>query len=671
MKRHGRENFFVVGEGVLTSDDKGPVVSTPSTVAELRKFRFSRIGPKGQAPSQPLLEALATAMTDGQIQQDSSIPAGFTYLGQFVDHDLTMDKTAAALGSQVTVDELLQGRSPALDLDSLYGRGPKDPEDSRFYSDGVRLKMGRTAATEFPDAGTNRDIDGFDLPRVGVGSKKSERRAAVIPDPRNDENLAVAQTHLAFIRFHNRVVDTIVAPSGLLFRAARESVVKHYQWMLRHDYLPRIVDPGIVADVFTNGRRLFEPSPAPGQMPTMPIEFSVAAFRLGHSMIREAYNWNRVFDFGAGTLFFLFTFSGTSGTLSPDGDFSDPESGSFERLPSNWIADFRRLFDFNEAGRSELAVPAEQFNFARTIDSRLVDPLKELPAGSFGSQGTTSPPLHHNLAFRNLTRAVMVQLATGQQMADVAQIAPLTPAQIVDGTSGGVNLGSLTPEQRDELANRTPLWFYILREAELNGGRLTGVGGRVVAEVFHRAMEGSQTSIVRDPSWRPNLGPNNQTFRMVDLLLFTFEGKTQLLNPLGTSSVVEPTKTQVVRTGDEGDHVKALQFLLRARGAKLKADGVFGRKTEAEVKRFQGSQGLASDGVVGDQTWPRLFITVRRGDKGDAVSAVQVLIATLVDGSFGANTEKAVREFQEASGLTVDGVVGPQTWGALVTPLSD
>ena len=108
----------------------------------------------------------------------------------------------------------------------------------------------------------------------------------------------------------------------------------------------------------------------------------------------------------------------------------------------------------------------------------------------------------------------------------------LTKAQIRDG-NGGADLGTLTATQRDAVLKNTPLWFYVLREAELNNGKLRGVGGRIVAETFHRAMEGSTSSIVRDPAWRPTLGPNNTTFRMVDLLLFAFEGKANLLNPLG------------------------------------------------------------------------------------------------------------------------------------------
>jgi hypothetical protein len=108
----------------------------------------------------------------------------------------------------------------------------------------------------------------------------------------------------------------------------------------------------------------------------------------------------------------------------------------------------------------------------------------------------------------------------------------LTNAQIRDGRNGA-SLAGLTGPQRAAFLRDTPLWFYILREAELNQGKLKAVGARIVAETFHRAMEGSQHSIVRDPGWRPTLGPNSTTFRMVDLLLFAFRGQKALLNPLG------------------------------------------------------------------------------------------------------------------------------------------
>jgi hypothetical protein len=173
-------------------------------------------------------------------------------------------------------------------------------------------------------------------------------------------------------------------------------------------------------------------------------------------------------------------------------------------------------------------IPANKFNRAMRTDTLLADPLKTLPG---------FPSAEDNLAFRNLTRAKMVNLATGQQMATFLKnkgvtLTRLTDAQVRNG-SNGADLDGLSQAQRTALLRNTPLWFYILREAELNAGRLKGVGARIVAETFHRAMEGSQHSIVRDTAFKPSLGPNNTTFRMVDLLFFAFEGKKSLLAPLG------------------------------------------------------------------------------------------------------------------------------------------
>jgi len=518
-QHHGSESYFVIGEGLL-GESVGGRVRTLSAAeeAETPPFRFSRMGPSGANKQLgiPNRKKIASAMVSGT-RSVSSIPAGFTYLGQFVDHDLTFDKTAVMLGENVTPAQLIQARSPSLDLDSLYGGGPNDPESAKFYeSDLQHLKIGSSVAI-----GGIPAFPGHDLPR-GAGTTADEKRKAVIPDPRNDENLAVAQLHTAMIRFHNRVLDTLPSsiPPGQRFGRARQKVVKHYQWMLKTDYLPRVCAPGIVNQVFNqNKRKIFEVNADPMEVPTMPIEFSVAAFRLGHSMIRDEYNWNREFPDGAGTLDFLFEFSGLSGTL-----------GGLQRLPSNWVADFRRLFDFGESPspRPALVVTADKFNRAMKIDTKIASTLAAVPG---------FPPDEANLAFRNLTRAFMVKLATGQQMAAFVNqkggnITKLTNAQIRDGNNGA-SLSGLNASQKTLLLQRTPLWFYILREAEFNGGKLKGVGARIVAETFHRAMEGSMFSIVRDEDFRPSLGPNNQTFRMADLLFFAFEGKKNLLNPLG------------------------------------------------------------------------------------------------------------------------------------------
>ena len=520
--RHSRDEYYVLGEGTFRMNPDGTASRTESVTAPPNEFPFSRLGPKGTGLDLALAEAVAVAMTGVPQQvEDTSLPAGYTYVGQFVDHDLTrMTGTNGNLVSQ---------RSPLLDLDVLYGDGPGGPQHGSFY-DGIRLRLGTTQASptnNVPNA--DNDLEGFDLPRNTDGATPAEKQLALIPDRRNDENLIVAQTHLAFMRFHNRVADTF-GPRAT-FKKVRTKVVKHYQWMLRTDFLPRLVEGSIVEDVFQHGRRFFEPQASRTQTPTMPLEFSVAAFRLGHSMIRDNYQWNRVFKspgpdvLAPGSLALLFRFSGTSGTLPPP----------HHRLPSNWVADFRRLFRFSAAGRPDLAVADSEFNPAMRIDASMVDPLRNLPAGSFGPPDAPAPPaIERNLAFRNLRRANMVQLASGQQMATMMGVPALSAEQILRGGGGATpDLRTLTPAQQTELTTNTPLWLYILREAEINGGKLTGVGGRIVAEVFHRAIEASRDSILRDRRFRPTLGPNQSTFRMTDLLLFAYEGRADWLNPMG------------------------------------------------------------------------------------------------------------------------------------------
>ncbi len=286
--------------------------------------------------------------------------------------------------------------------------------------------------------------------------------------------------------------------------------------MIRTDYLPRICAPAVVTNVFSQGRKAFEVGAAPNSIPTMPLEFSVAAFRLGHSMIRATYSWNK--HFPNATLGQLFDFSHLSGGIGGG-------------IPSIWIADFRRLYNFGQTPNAHpsLAVSPNIFNRAMRIDTKLVNPLRQLPV--------PDPSPRNNLAFRNLLRANMVKLATGQQMVTFLKnkgvtLTKLTTAQIRDG-SNGAKLTALTTAQRGALTTNTPLWFYLLREAELNQGKLNGVGARIVAETLHRAIQGSKFSIVRDPAFRPTLGPNNTTFRMIDLLFFAFQGQAALLNPNG------------------------------------------------------------------------------------------------------------------------------------------
>ncbi|MFN8196007.1 MAG: heme peroxidase family protein [Nocardioidaceae bacterium] len=525
-ERHGRDVYFIEGEGFVGGDARLKADAVPDKAGERRRFRFTRIGPEGAKLGRPINIKVAQEMSRGTALQEGSIPAGYTYLGQLVDHDLTFDKTTVSLGDNVSPADMLSGRSPKLDLDCLYGNGPTDPRSAEFYKDDRHLKTGGTVKA---GPGRLKARPGYDLPREGDDSRGNPRRA-LIPDHRNDENLAVAQTHCALIRFHNRVVDTLDAsvPAAQRFAEARRTVVLHYQWLLKNDYLPRIVERSVVTDVFTNGRKIFDVGAAPTSMPAMPIEFSVGAFRLGHSMVRPLYDWNSEFSDGGGTLDLLFSFSGTSGFLG----------GGDAALPSNWIVDWRRLYPFKQIGRNDLKPPPGEFNTAMILDTKVARALDELPPGAFGGTDADLGTLRTHLAFRNLVRSGMVHLATGQQMAELlasagVAVTPLTTDEILFGAGKGASLDSLTARERDAFVARTPLWFYVLREAELNGGKMTGVGARIVVETMHRAMEAAGASIVRQPAWRPSLGPVATRFTMMDLLLFAFEDDPVKLNPLG------------------------------------------------------------------------------------------------------------------------------------------
>jgi hypothetical protein len=236
----------------------------------------------------------------------------------------------------------------------------------------------------------------------------------------------------------------------------------------------------------------------------MPIEFSVAAYRLGHSMIREEYDYNRLFPNGLATLEFLFEFTGVSGQLGVK--FGAPG----EHLPNNWIIDWNRFYDFDNHPAS---------NRALQIDTHLTDTLKKLPEGIVfvGPKDTQETFGSASLAARNLLRGRLLTLPTGQEVAAQLGIAPL--AITFDD-----------PELK-EFETQTPLWFYLLKEAEVEGAgqRLGPIGSRIVAETFVGLIENSRTSIFPLGSWQPNL-PSRQPgeFSMADLLRFVDD-----LNPLG------------------------------------------------------------------------------------------------------------------------------------------
>jgi hypothetical protein len=271
------------------------------------------------------------------------------------------------------------------------------------------------------------------------------------------------------------------------------------------------------------GRRFFRTTP--GEEPAMPVEFSVAAYRFGHSMIRDSYSWNR--NFPDAGLDFLFEFSGGSGGMA-----------GLLTLPSNWPVDWRRLFDFRDAPG---VPPPPALNRTRRIDTALALGLEILPR--IGVEGDLA-----SLAVRNLLRGRLIGLPSGQALAEALDVAALTPEQVRNGPHAAIL-------QRHGLDAQTPLWYYVLKEAEVfhGGARLGPVGSTLLAETFAGLIAGSRHSLLAEGNryWRPTmpaLRPGH--FTMADLLLNVSD-----LNPLGEERPLPPPpppppRIHIVQPGD-------------------------------------------------------------------------------------------------------------------------
>ena len=470
--------------------DKFGYMSSPATRAAT-KLPFN-------AATQALLGQLGNLM--GDVGRDpntsshnpadagvSTIPAGFTYFGQFVDHDITLD-VSSSLDADTDANTINNMRSPALDLDSVYGQGPGlDPFLYVFPSSGpstaIKLQLGTNSNVGPGGPSSNGTAGGmvaqtnFDVPRM------SGTNTAVIGDPRNDENLLVVQFHHAMLRFHNAVVDLLLAASfaGDIFAEAKRIVTHHYQWAVVHDFLGRICGNAAVNNA------LASVSAPVGSAFRMPVEFAVAAYRFGHSMIRDRYWVN--FNFPNATLGQVFEFN------------RNP------RLPvfSNWVVDFNAFFD--------TGVPVPVHNKARRIDSFMANGLESLP-GFAGMMAI--------LATRNLRRGLALGLPSGQGMANSFGVPPMTAAQLTAGlpaaevtvlnSSGGL------------LLSKTPLWYYVLREAAVLGGgnQLGPVGGRIVAETFVRMLKRDASSFLNAPGGFTPILPSAipGDFTVADLVAF-------------------------------------------------------------------------------------------------------------------------------------------------------
>jgi heme peroxidase len=407
-----------------------------------------------------------------------TITAGFTFLGQFLDHDMTFDPTSS-LARQQDPESIRNFRIPALDLDNVYGGGPgASPHLYDSTVDGGRT----TFLTEEIPGSAAVSVDNstrFDVPR-------NSQNTALIGDPRNDENLIVSQFHLALLRFHNKVVTDVKADlgpgytAGEIFSEAQRVIRWHYQWLVIHEFLVKTVGAELVDDVLTNGPEHFRWR----NDPYIPVEFSVAAYRFGHSQARPSYRAN--FGTSASDLtqqFFALLFDPAA--VPPD-DPADLRGG--RRAPRRFI-DWQTFFDFGDGNVRP----------NKKIDTKLSTVLFELMGQPEGE--ATS------LASRNLLRSLSMKVPSGQRVAKAMKLPPLALADLDD-------------LKAFHLRKRTPLWFYVLREAEVTaaGEHLGPVGGRIVTEVIIGLIKGDGQSYLRqDPEWTPTYGPDG-SFTAVDLL---------------------------------------------------------------------------------------------------------------------------------------------------------
>ena len=454
------------GRGHGVGDARGADIAVTS--ARATQGRFGLMFPDLQPflPDDDLLVGLSKQMVDPRPPlEDVSlsadgfdnpyIPAGYTYFGQFVDHDMTRDPTPLPQ-QQVDPHALQNFDTPFFDLGSVYGRGPvADPQLYDPARPGVLLLSRVQGGPQ-------------DLPRAADGT-------AFVGDPRNDENLIIAQLQIAFLQLHNQFL-----ASGMSFTEAQQQTRWHYQWVIVHDYLPHIVGQDLVTQMLQPGprgtiavdNRFYRPGNR--LRPMMPLEYSVAAYRYGHSMIRAEYEMHE---------------GNTMPLFGPQG--SDLRGS--RPLPAEAWADWNYFFEL-----PNIEQPDDR-NMTRMIDTKLSLPLANLPPSVVAHiDGAILA-----LAERNLLRGKRLGLPAGQDVATAMGVAPIPNERLglTDARWGG----------------KAPLWFYVLKEAELGGGcRLGPVGGRVVAEVILGLLARDLTSYFNAPTpWSPAATP----FAMGDLLV--------------------------------------------------------------------------------------------------------------------------------------------------------
>lgn len=527
------------------------------TTAMAGAFRYlfrDADGIPASAGTLALLDQLAESMaTEAPAASESALPPILTYFGQFIDHDITANTDREVVGISVIDgdiepmdrDLVQQGlgnlRDGSLGLDSLYGDKPgQGPFATKLaglmrhptFRNAMRIGMtadsgdGRPPLPADPaadllrlgfllDRGHLTETELNDLPADlrgnFVGPDGPIRTRAIIGDGRNDENLLVAQLHVAFLRLHNKFAE-ITAD----FEKARRMTQFHYQWLVLNEYLPAICAGNIADEVLAAGAPLytefFEANrPADAAQLPMPLEFSVAAFRFGHSMVRGGYDHNRFFGTAvAGSTQLipfasfqqLFEFTGSGGMPSPL--TADPKAS----LPGNWVLEWDRMVHAETPNRS-----------ARKIDTHLAEPLNNM------INQPASPAMMRRLAQRNLRRGYRLNLPSAQAV-----------VQALNDTGHYRPIPVLSPQEvrgdrafldGSGLDSATPLWFYVLREAELTGGHHLGaLGSHIVANTLVGVVVNDAASYwnatVDGHRWSPSLSnPARPVDSLKAMLRFT------------------------------------------------------------------------------------------------------------------------------------------------------
>ncbi len=392
---------------------------------------------------------------EGTASDNPRIPAGFPIFGQFIAHDITADRSL--LLHHARLEEIRNFRTPSLNLEAVYGAGPTGEPFLYDLDDSDKFLLG------INDIGQPNDVP------------RNQQGRALVSDPRNDVHLLISQLHLAFLKFHNRIVDmlrTQETPAAQVFSEARRLVTWHYQWIMVHEFLPLSVGEELVNDILEHGPRFYSYE----GRPYIPVEFADAAYRFGHSQIRPFYTLNS---------------SGVRGQVFPDCKGTCPVTHD-------------RVLDWSYFFSMDSTRPPQP---SKRIDTRIAHSLIDLPTSIVGE---TTIPEEHSIAYRDLERGRALDLPSGEALARVMGVAPLQKEEL------GLDIFHMQGE--------TPLWYYILKEAEVrhNGERLGDVGGRIVAEVLISLVSGDADSYRNAADdWKPTLPTQHEgNFTIADLLRF-------------------------------------------------------------------------------------------------------------------------------------------------------